>query len=772
MLKINLLTFLRHFKKNKTISLINVFGLTIGLTTAVLSIYFSYHELTYESYHQKADQIYRVYTIGNFGSIDKIPTTFSQVGTDLTSYPEINKTARTRTLSAIGFLQDQPIKENNVMLVDLSAFSMFNFEIIKGTQPTGPSHVLLAAKTAEKYFGRDNPVGKPLTLKINGTKYHFDVSGVFKDFPSNTHLKKTSIIIPLEFARTLNWDINDYQSTSYGVYALTNPGTNYKALNQKIAATMNIPVQIEDIRIILEPIKRIYLYENIQENAAVNLVMLLIGGFIALFISCFNYINLNTILFTTRGQEVGIRKSFGASRWSIFYQFLSNTFFNTLISFLLALVIFYYLLPHFNTIFETEISLIPDGNVLLLLLAVFLFTVLLSGFYPSLILSRVQPATLLKSNTSQGPGRNRAVNFLISVQFVVAIILLQFLLISEKQNQHMMSENITGFNGENILCINGYPWGDLNSVKNELLQVSGIEKVSWGNTIPSVGLSMTPDWKEEGNKEMVCRIWAEADYLDIFEIELLEGTFFKPVNQSQDLKQVVINPLTAQSLGYEQPIGKTMMIEDQNYEIIGLVNNYQAVPPIFQDMPLIINTSGPQNEYLLIKIQPMEQDHTIQQVKQVLTKFNREQPIDLSFYQEHTQELAKSFYATAIIADAFTIIIIFNAMMGLFGLSFFMSEKKNKEIGIRKVCGASIPQIIWKLMKKFIRLLLIAFTLATPISYLLSYGFISNFARKIEITPGYFIAGGLLAFLMLVVSAGWKIWEAARRNPVQALSYE
>ena len=774
MLRINFITFWRHLKKNKTISFINILGLAIGLSTAILAVIFAYHELTFEKNHSRSDRIYRVYTYGKVGQLTKFPTTWGPVAEKLSlSFPEFEKVARTRELSAIGFINNLPVHESNIMVADSTIFSIFSFDLLHGSYAEGSSQVLISHKTATKYFDKKNPAGEILTLKINGKKYDFMVAGVFTDFPTNTHIHKSSIIIPFSFAKNLNWDYDRFHSTSYGVYAMTYPDVDYKSLNEKIAAQLEIPVDVEDVKAFLVPIERIHLHENIRENANTNLWILLIGGLVALFIACFNYININTILFSTRSLEVGIKKSFGAGKFAIFTQFISNTFFTTLFSFFLAVLILYHILPGFNTMFDTNLGVTPNLVTSLLILGVFLLTIFLSGFYPAMVLSGFKPVNLLRTSKNGSlAGKKRLMNSLITLQFIVAIILLQFLILNERQYQYLSDENVIGYNGENVLCINGWQWGDLNVVKNELEQIPGIESVSWANTVPSVGMGMTSEWKEEGNKEMAFQLWAEADYLDVFDIKMIEGRFFTRQMMENNPNLVVINQQTANSLNYKDPVGRQMMINGKLFEIIGVVDNYQALPPIFHDMPMLINKSGNKNEYLVMEIQPENQKQIIAEVKQTLKKFNPEYPVDITFYEDHTAEMAKSYYNTGIMTNIFTGIIIFNAMMGLFGLSFFMAERKSKEIGVRKICGASILNITWNLFRRFLWLLLIAFAIATPMVYFAGTGYLMVFPRHIELGPDLFILGGILALGMLLLAAGWKIFYAARKNPVEVLRYE
>ncbi len=326
MLKFYLISSWRNLKKNTLISFINISGLAIGLSCAVLAIVYSYHELTYETYHTKADRIHQIFTLGKFGSIEKVPYTFGPVVPALvSSYPEIEAAARTRMVSGIILLDNEPVLEEEIMIADTALFSILRFDFTEGDRPTGPNSLVMNDKMARRYFQGESPVGEMITIKMNGEKMDFLVTGVYKTLPSNTQVK-ASFVIPFSISEKMGWKPEEYQSTSYQSYALTRSGTDIKALNTLIASSFEMAVEIDDINIGLIPLRRVHLHENIEENSQANLWMLLIGGLVALLISCFNYININSILFSTRLREVGIKKTFGAGRLSIFLQFISETF--------------------------------------------------------------------------------------------------------------------------------------------------------------------------------------------------------------------------------------------------------------------------------------------------------------------------------------------------------------------------------------------------------------------------------------------------------------
>jgi ABC-type antimicrobial peptide transport system permease subunit len=772
MLKLYILTAWRNLLKNRVISLINILGLAIGLSCAVLAIVYSYHELSYEKYHKNHERISQVYTLGKFGEIEKIPRTWAPAGIVLEDqYPEVERTARTRKVNGIVLQDDQPFLEDRILVADTSVFSIMTINFVEGKVSEGPAELMISRGIAKKYFEHAEAVGKTLTIKIWGQKMEFLVTGIYRDLPSTTHLE-ADFIIPFSLSDKLDWKPDQYHDTSYSIYVLTRPNTDLKELNSKIVSTYEIPVDIADISIALIPIRRIHLHENIEQNSMTNLIMLLTAGIIALLVSSFNYININTILFSTRLREVGIKKTFGAGRISIFNQFMFDTFLAAFIGFVLALGILNLIMPSFNALFGTGINMNLKPAVIGLVAGLFVLTVLLSGIYPALALSKKQDLSLIRNQGEQRYGKKRLMGVLIVMQFFIAIMLLQFFILNQKQNIYMTNTNVVGFDGNDVICVSGWEWGDLKTVKHEIQNHPGIEKVSWGDHMPQVGLNLNNNWKEESNQEMALMTWFERDFLDVFKIRMKEGRFFSEEFESGDSTNVIINDLTAHSLGFDDPVGRQMQVYDDMRTIIGVVDEYQAVPPIFNDMPLIIQMAGERTNYLVARINPGMRKEAHAHIEKVLHKVNPEYPADIVYYQDYVADQVKTYYATSIMLNVFTAVIILNAMMGLFGMSFFIAERRIKEVGIRKVMGASIPEILWKLSKRFMLLLLIAFLLATPLIFLGGSQYLQVFSRHIDLTPDIFLMGGLMAFLMLVIAAGWKLYTAAVSNPAELLRHE
>ncbi|MFO7656941.1 MAG: ABC transporter permease, partial [Bacteroidales bacterium] len=416
------ITAWRNLLKFRAVSAINIFGLTLGLASAVLAIMYARHELTYENSHEKADRICRIYTKGNFGEVQQIPTTLGPEGEALNNmFPEIEAYTISRSMSTTVRAGENLFIEDDIIFSDSMTFDIFTIPFMEGNSSQDPQTVILSEKAAVRYFGKGSPVGKSITINCYGTKWDFLVTGVFKDFPSNTHLQG-EFIIPFSFSKRFGfWKPEEYQSTTYNSYVLLRPGTDIKALNKKIAESYKIPVDIENISSFLMPLKEIHFKGTWQNNKG-KLIVLLIGGLFVLITSCLNYINLTNILFSTRAKEAGIRKINGGNRKHIFSQFLVDTLLSTLISFNLAIILLKIILPLFNAQMDTHISLKVDGQAILLMITIFMVTVLLSGIYPALKYSAQRPVMLLRLETVSENGRAYSRWILTTFQFILAVV--------------------------------------------------------------------------------------------------------------------------------------------------------------------------------------------------------------------------------------------------------------------------------------------------------------------------------------------------------------
>lgn len=765
----------RSLLKNKVISIINIGGLTIGLASAVLAILFAHHELTYESSHKKADRVSKVYIRGNFDQIQWIPTTFGPEGPTIKSlFPEVEEFTRAhevwRTLTRVG---ENIFFEENIFGVDSSYYSIFTIPFVLGGPSPELNTVVISERVAQRYFGSVNPLGQTMTINLHNQKNDFLVTGVYTNLPSNTHLK-AEMLIPLDFfKRSDNFRPEEYSDNYFNTYLLLKEGTDYKSLNKKIEEQVKIPVDIENVSAFLIPLKEIHL-RGTWENNKGKLLVFLISGFFVLIITCLNYINLTNILFSTRNKEIGIRKVNGARQKHIFFQFLTDTMLSTVIAFNLAIIIIKIALPWFNSLMDTNISLEPRMESLFVLLLVLIATIILSGLYPALRYSYQKPVNLIKPVASILGGKGYSRRIITTFQFFLAIVFIQFMMAINKHGEFLNDNIHKKYNSDNVICVPGGAWGDLNKVKDELKKSPYIESVSWGSTVPEMGGSLTKDWKDKGNKTVAIIARFAPDYTDVFNIKMTSGNFFSNDFPS-DLEQgIVINKLTADLLGYTDPVGQIMMYKEKNYKIIGVIDSYRAIAPIFDIMPMIIISAENTSNHIVIRIDGQNREVAQNYIKTTLKQFNPEYPIEINYHSDLLVESknAKSFISAAQLMNLFFYLTILTSLVGLFGLSLFIAQRNRKEVGIRKVMGASNVSVMLRLSKGLIIQVLIAICLATPLSMVSVRGYLSVFPGNFQLGFPFYLMGGGIALLLVLVTVSWQTWSAARANPTEALRSE
>jgi putative ABC transport system permease protein len=764
----------RNLLKNRVISVINILGLTLGLASAFLALVYAMHEFTYENCHEKADRICKIYMEGNFGEIRQIPTTCGPEGEALkTMFPEIESNTFSRTMATTVRAGENLFNEDGVVFSDSTIFAIFTIPFVKGSPSSDPQSVVISGEAAARYFSSEDPVGKSIRINCYGKQVDFQVTGVFKDFPSNTHLK-ADFIIPLAYAKRFEgWNYNEYQGNLYDAYVLLKPGTDLQALNKKIKTLFKVPIDVENVHLLLMPVKDIH-FQGTFENNKGKLVAFLMGGLFVLIISCLNYINLTNILFSVRTKEIGIRKINGAKRFQIFTQFITDTLLSTLISFNLAILLLKLVLPWFNMQMETRIELVFSRQLVLSGLLLLAVMVIFSGIYPAFRYSATRPVHLMKSSESGNTGKGYLRRVLTTFQLVLGVIFIQVIMVMDRQGRHLDSTDIKRYDADNVICITGYPWGDLNKVKDELLKNPDIEYVSWGSDIPMMGFSAINDWKDENNNVLAMDYWFEPDYMNVYRIGIKKGRFFSAEHPSDRESAVVINEKTANELDYSDPLNKQVMIQGRQYTIIGVTDDYMAVPPIIERMPILIRYSGDQNRNLLIRIKPANRESVQQYILKTLRSFNPDYPVEIRYHDEvlYGTKEAKSYISASRLMHLFFILTIITTLIGIFGLSVFISQRYRKQTGIRKVFGAGISGIMLRLSRGLIIQALIAILIATPLAYGMTRQYLSIFPQRIEPSPLFFLFAGLLVLFMLLATVSWQTWRAAADDPVNALRYE
>lgn len=802
MLKNYLKIALRNFRRQKLFSLINIFGLALGIACTILILLWVENELSYDHFNQKADRIYRLYgdlTLG--GSLRSAPLIGAPVAPALKqAFPEVENTVR---MSAFGSVsakhEDKEFKEDNIIYSDNSIFEIFTLPFINGDPATALSarfSIVLTDQTAKKYFGSKNPLGKTLRFSDG---HDYTITGVIKDVPQNSHIT-FDIICSYD-----TWIFrNENAAESWGnmgqtAYILAKPGVDFKALEKKFESVVeeNLGSRIKRVgatfKLGLQPLLRIHLFSNFENDTAkigsIAYVYLFSGiAFFILFIACINFVNLSTARYSNRALEVGLRKTLGASRKSLVMQFLGETIFVTSFAAILGLVFAFISLPLLSSLTEEKYSLGLLVQPLFFLGIVFSILVIgiIAGVYPAIFLSAFQPVKILKGNLKRGAASSVFRRILVVGQFSISIALIVGTLIIYNQVQFVKNKNL-GFNKEQVLTL-PYPQNSHglseNSLRQELTSVTGVLNAGFSSYLPGTGFNMRnfrPEGRTEEESILMQQLSIEPNLLPTLGIEITEGRNFSTTMQTDLQDAVIINEITANRLGWKDPIGKLLFttgrgVDGQPTElqlkVVGVVNDFHTLSLHSKIEPLVIfyNQSGFSS--IAIKLSSGKISETVSKLRNRWETLFPDQPFDYAFLDESFNNLYRSEEQMDKIFFSFSLLAILISCLGLFGLATYLTERRTKEVGIRKVMGASLSGILFLLSKEFTKWVLIANVIAWPIAYYFMNEWLKEFAYRINITLWPFLFSGLIALLIAVLTVSYQSIKAALAIPVKSLRYE
>ncbi len=803
MLKNYLKIALRNLQKERIYAFINILGLTVGIAASLLIVVYIADELSYDRFHAKADNIFRVTTRAKISDqATHLATSclpFAQ--TAVTEFPEVEEATR------LDFRDDLPVAvddrsfiENHALIADSNFFSVFSFELLQGDKHTAlkdPNKVVLTESLAKKYFdykvGDETPVGK--SLKVGDT--NFEVSGLVADPPKNAHFD-FDLIVSL---KTMGDLTGEWTSNNYYTYLVLNPLVNWKELEAKFEifiekyigpeiqqylgmSLAEFKAQGGDYGFSLQPLTDIHLRSKLDDEIAVNgdITYLYIFGVIAIFIvviACINFMNLSTARSANRAKEVGVRKTAGATRVGLINQFLTESMLLSLISTLLAMALISILLPVFNTIAGKEISFssLLDGRLILVFTGLSIFIGLLAGSYPSLFLSSFKPAQVLKGKIGAGFRSSAIRSVLVVFQFTISISLIVSTLIVFKQLNMMQTRNL-GFDQENVLIVeNTYALGTNKQVfQNELEQYQGIKMVSNSSSLPP-RLDNSTVFKAAGENEQDHLLrWYRADFkhLATLGIEMNAGRYFSE-DFPGDSSAIILNEAAMKSIGWENHENQKIITfsngpQGSMLDVIGVVKDYhfESLKNRIRPMAIILGSGN----VISVRLEPGNPQEQIQLIESKWKQYAPDTPLTYSFLEDNLDQLYRSEMNLLRIFVIFTSLAIVIACLGLLGLAAYAAEQRSKEISIRKVLGASAAQVMMLMSKDVTKLVAISFVLAAPIAYFFISNWLEGFAYKVNIEGFSFLAGGLMAVLIALLTVGYQSIKVALTNPVNSLRSE
>ncbi|PSR55081.1 macrolide ABC transporter permease [Adhaeribacter arboris] len=792
---------LRHLLKHKGFSFINIAGLTLGLTACLLIGLFVRDEKQFDKFIPEGDRIYRLYyKITNNEGTSNIATTPPMFATALKqNFPEVEQTLRLLNIPSKVLFQtgSKELYEEGGVFAEPTFFDFFPLSFTYGSAVkalAAPNAIVISHSMAQKYFGSENPVGKEIRLD----KDLFRVTGVFQNNPK-FHLP-AMYILPLAAS-----GLPDEQLKSWGWYSFQNyvklkKGANSSILERKFQDyTRSFLTDKQATYLpLLQPLHQIHLYSaafkydiaargNITYVRALSLIAVFI-----LLIACFNFINLATAKSLQRAKEVGVRKAIGASRSQLFAQFIGETLLLTFVSVAISIAVTYLALPWLNNFTTKQIQFTPLSNPFIILLSVGLTLALglLAGFYPALVLSGFQPLKVLKGTAlaDVGPGKISWLRHgLVVVQFTLSVLLIISALVVITQVNYLHQKDL-GFNKEEIMF---FPMqGDnltknYETFKNELLQVPGVTAASVGYGFPGDMFGdgiITMPLRGEQKSVKATQVMVDFDYIKTLGLQLLAGRDFSREYKTDTAAAYIINETAAKELGFstpEQALGHTLLWPTwrkpdliKKGQIIGVVKDFHYKSLYDKVEPAVLHIYPQAYWKVAVKLKSADIGATVNQVKKVWNRFTPDYPLEYTFLDQSFAIMYKAEESLKTLLWIFTFITIFVSCLGLFGLAAYAAERRRKEIGVRKVLGASINQITLLLSKDFVRLVLVAILLASPVAWYCMHIWLQNFAYRIDIGWWVFAVAGFGSIAIAVITIGFQAIKAAVANPVDALRNE
>ena len=815
MLKNYFKTAFRNLWKHKTFSFINLIGLTIGLSSFILIALYIFDELTFDRFHKNVHNIYRIVESKTYaeGKTAKTTGTGFQVSARAKAdLPEIEDAAR---LSVYGRANVAPgDNKTNVFYEDYIAgnpgfLSVFSFPLLYGDRSSAlaaPNSVIITEESAKKFFGTSNVVGK--LLLIDRDSVPFKVTAVLKNFPANSSISFNLMVSEASILKnddTKKFLANDWTSGAFATFFLLNNSADIPALNNKldnlIAANHQADAGVKN-HIQLQALKDVHFYSGDIEGYSGNrgnisyiYVFLIVACFI-IFIACINYMNLSTARFTNRGKEIAIRKVAGASRTMLVKQFLAEVLLVTILSVVLSLVLVNILLPAFNSFTDKNLSvnIHTDYRIWTGIFLIVAIVTLLAGLYPALFQSGLNPLSLLKSKIQLGRSNISLRRSLVVFQFMISIVLIAATIIIYQQMQYVNNKDM-GFDKDKLAIIDinsGKVRRDAATIKDEFAKLSQVKSVSvtsrvpgeWKN-IPTIKVS--DGLNRAASEKDVYFLGVDDQFLSTYNIKLLKGRNFFSSGKA-DSSTVLINEMAAKELGITNALGQVITISSVSFggdysaldkpfvaTVAGIVKdfNFQSLHEPLAPMVLGFQKNPVHNiDYFTVKLTGGNVDETLKKMNAVLHNIDQDHLFEYHFLDKQWDLLYRNDKIRQTIFLVVALLAIFIAALGLLGLTIYAAEQRVKEIGVRKVLGASVSGIVLMLSKDFLKLVLIAAIIAIPVAWFFMHKWLEDFAYRININWWVFVLSALAAIIIAMAIISLQVIKAAIANPVKSLRTE
>jgi putative ABC transport system permease protein len=788
MFKNLLKTAIRHIRKHLGYSLLNVLGLTLGISSALFLLIYVSDELSYDRYHKNADRIYRVSS-----KITETDDQFTWIVAQIPfapqvvqDYPEVQSYVRfinmPRALYKYG---DKENVEENFYYADSTLFDIFTYKVIKGEVKSAvrdPKKIILTETVAARYFGNDDPIGKTLTEGNNA----YEVTGVIEDVPRNSHFRFDAVAA----RNNLPKQIGSWGNFGVFTYLLLPENLDVKAFQTKLQGMYDShvkevlgPYNVK-VEYLLEPITRIHLYSTAQgePEPTGSITYVYIFGIVAVFlvlIAAMNYMNLATARSASRAREVGMRKVAGSTRSVLIAQFLSESVVLTVTSLIISVILLIVLLPKFNLLSgkSFDLSILYSPVAILSVLSVILVAGVFGGSYPAFFLSRFSPVTVLKGEITQGTAGSLFRKILVVIQFTISVIMIICTLVVFSQLSYMKNMD-QGFNQENVIMLqlNQSMTRKYPVLKQQLLGNNDIKYVTSTNTpmgegSPKVLFNMETDqgMAQRGINFAV----VDHDFVETLGIKMVEGRDFQQDMPSDTLTSVVVNQALAKRMGWTEPIGKKVEL-NQNVlmaKVIGVMADYHQTG-MYNEIESLMLIYREINNIIYIKLSGNNMQKTLSFIEAKWKEVFPDQPFSYTFLTDRFNRQFEADEKRGVVFTMFTILAILIACLGLFGLASYMVEQRTKEIGIRKVFGADEGIIVKLISKDFLILIGISIVMAIPAAYYFMSKWLENYVYRTKIEVILLLVAALLTVVITFITISYKAYQAAILNPANSIKIE
>ncbi len=814
----NVLIAIRNFKKRITFTLINVLGLTVGMTVSMLILIYARYELSYDRFHSNADEIYRLSVI--YHGDDGVSVQDAEIypGAGLMAkevFPEIEEYAMARHWGRLLFSRNQrSFNEDRAYFVNSGWLTLFDWDFISGNKQSalnGPDMAVISETAAEKYFGDEDPMGEFIKVVIDGEQVNLMVSGVVKDVPLNAHLK-FDILISYETGITrLKWTYENWSSNNEYIYVLANTDKLLegdfesrlnKAYLERTSSERTNRLEVQKLTDIHLKSDKTFEAEANGSDQIVN-TLLIVAAFV-MIIAWVNYINLATARALDRGKEVGVRKVLGSSKLALFRQFLTESFLINFFALILTFTCIQGVLPAYNKVsgLQLDFKVFDDLNLLILLLSVFLIGAIVAGTYPALVLANFKPLTVLTGRFKDSKKGMLLRKGLVVFQFTMTMILLVGTITIYKQINHMRSQELGIDIDQTIVIKAPIVLGNENkqtelrsSFKAELRKIPRVRSISYSGTIFGQGttdMSTTTGMfaveTEQGKGNNFYSYKVDEEFIPTFGLQILAGRAFNDefevkFEDARNLYNgIIINERVREIFGFmsnEEAINKKVNRWGRIFTIVGVINNYNhhSLKRAIDPTVLFFDKKGVDSNYTSIKINsgndPIRSyKDLVSDIRSAYQNVYPSSDFDYYFLDDHFNEQYKSDQQFGQVFTTFSALAIFISILGLFGLVLFEIQQRIKEIGIRKVLGAEPPAIVMLFVRNFLSLILIAILVALPVSFFGIREWLNGYAYRIEINWILFVVPLIVLLGIALTTISLQSIKAANQNPIKALRYE